>query len=111
MPAMPNKSTYQMNDESHSMNSSEEDIEPEQNRCSCTICEYGPGNKDGTYTDPHYLCTEHTEWWMCDLCKLDGFGRCHRQHMTLRTDKLCEPLNTFIYAQGLTDEASVAELE
>ena len=82
--------------ELHSMDSSEE-----KNRCSCTICEYGPGDKDGTCRGPHYLCTKHAdicggEWWMCDLCKLDGFDRAHRKHMTLRTDKICEPLSTFI---------------
>ena len=36
--------------ELHSMDSSEEDEQPEENRCSCTLCEYGPGEK-----------TEHAE--------------------------------------------------
>ena len=87
--------------ELHYMDSSEEDEQPEENRCSCTLCEYGPGDKDGTCRGPHYLCTKHTdmcggEWWMCDLCKSDGFDRAHRKHMTLRTDKICEPLSNFI---------------
>ena len=85
---------------SDASDSSEEYEQPEENRCSCTLCEYGPGDKDGTCRGPHYLCTKHTdmcggEWWMCDLCKSDGFDRAHRKHMTLRTDKICEPLSKY----------------
>ena len=86
--------TGSVSDESqlYSMDSSEEYEQPEENRCSCTLCKYGPGDKDGICRGPHYLCTKHTdmcggEWWMCDLCKSDGFDRAHRKHMTLRTDK------------------------